>query len=128
MKFYILKNFQIILDKNKDLLYIRFTLRGKQNKEDIMHLSKEHVDRIFERAKHQQDYILGLYKAVIPDFNSREKIEWPEVGEELGKYIFKKAFKFDRTNHPGVLPGGAWLDKGFSSNPELDAWEVRPRD
>jgi len=90
-----------------------------------MILDKETIDKIFKKPKHQNDAVLGLYKTVIPDFDVVEKVQgYPRANPELNKYIFSKFMEFDRKQHPGVMPGGAWMNWGFSSDGNLNEWEV----
>lgn len=90
-----------------------------------MIISKEKIDRVFETAKHQNEVVIGLYKLAIPDFDEREHVKPPEAGEGVNSYICQRCITFDRLNHPGVMAGGAWLNWGFSTNRNLNDWEVR---
>jgi hypothetical protein len=79
-------------------------------------LNQKTIDKIFEKAKEQSDYTLGLYLAVIPDFYDLKVIEgWPEVSRDTNLYISDKAIEFDKIHHPHVVAGGLWMNKGFSS-------------
>jgi hypothetical protein len=80
-------------------------------------LSHAQIDAIFEEARTQESYLLGLHMAVIPHFEEVKKLEgYVCCSEELWKYIAEKAFAFDKEWAPNVLPGGAWLNWGFSGS------------
>ncbi len=42
----------------------------------------------------------------------------------LDEYIFNLFIEFDQKHHPDVFNGGAWIDKGFSTNEKLEPWEI----
>ncbi|MFC1878263.1 hypothetical protein ACFL2E_13500 [Thermodesulfobacteriota bacterium] len=86
---------------------------------------KEHIDLIFERNTNQHDIIEELYWMVLPEWNTITKIKgYPEAGKKLWKYICSRFQDFDRMFHPDVLPAGAWLNWGYSTNDSLDGWEI----
>jgi uncharacterized coiled-coil protein SlyX len=86
---------------------------------------KERIDSIFESNTNQHDIIEELYQMVLPEWNSITKIKgYPEAGSKLWKYICDRFQDFDRTYHPDVLPAGAWLNWGYSTNNHLDDWEI----
>ena len=86
---------------------------------------KEHIENIFTRYDHQKDVLIELYKLVFPEWDRISKmIGYPEVGNELWQFICRRFQKFDQEHHPGFMPGGAWMNTGFSVNPKLDPWEV----
>ena len=89
-------------------------------------LTKEQIDEIFEKASHQAEYVLGLYELVIgPDFSDCKKIkDWPKAGPKVYEYVMLRAIEFDRKHHPDVLPGGLWVNYGFSLDKNLGDWEV----
>lgn len=85
-----------------------------------MYLSKKKIDAIFASAGHQVDYLLGLYREILPQYDSIERLEgFPEVDPSTNDYIWQKAILFDREHHPDVLAGGLWMNRGFSANPGL---------
>ncbi len=89
-----------------------------------MIISKEQVDQVFEEAKHQEDYIVALYKQAFPDWDDITCIKGhPECGEKLSFYVWDKAIEFDKKHH-NSFPGGLWLNKGFFTNKKLKAWEI----
>jgi len=86
---------------------------------------KEHIKRIFERHRHQRDALVDIYKLVYPKWDHIEKIDgYPEVGNELWKFICRGFIAFDKKHHPNVFKGGIWMNNGFSSNSLLDPWEL----
>jgi hypothetical protein len=42
------------------------------------------------------------------------------VGKEAELYILRKFMEFDRKRHPGVMNGGLWMNKGFSTQDGAD--------
>lgn len=86
---------------------------------------QEHIKAIFEKHNHQHNVLIDLYKMVFPDWHKINKIEgYPQVGDALWKFICLCFQEFDRQNHPDCLPGGAWMNRGFSVNRELSPWEI----
>ena len=87
---------------------------------------KELVDRIFSEAKHQQEVLQGLYSNVLGV--SWEQIIYingfPKTGKEFSDLIWRKSIDFDRKHHPDVIAGGCWMNSGFSTDYELEPWEV----
>lgn len=91
----------------------------------INELSKESIDSVFKQATHQGEYVIGLYKLAIPEFDNVEKMEgFPEISVRTSDYIFDKAIEFDKLHHPGVFSGGIWMNNGFS-RADIDDWTVR---
>lgn len=92
-----------------------------------MLISRKQIVDIFARHTHQAAVVEDLYRLAFSDYDLIAKIRgFPECGEEVNKFIFKLFFTFDRKHHPQVLPGGCWLNHGFSNNRELPAWELDP--
>ena len=86
---------------------------------------REHIKEIFERHAHQTDVLIDLYKMILPDWDSIEKIEgYPEAGKDLWRFICDQFIEFDHKYHPKVFKGGIWLNTGFSANSDLDPWEI----
>lgn len=91
----------------------------------MIKVCQKKIDKVFERCEHQQDVLIELYKLVFPDWDFIEKIEdWPTCGKELWEYICKKFIRFDKTFHPDVFAGGAWMNNGFSWNENMDGWSI----
>jgi hypothetical protein len=88
-------------------------------------LTAEAIDAVFDAASEQADYVLGLYRLVIPDFDRVAKVQrWPKVSPAMTEYIFARAIAFDRLHHPGVMAGGLWLNVGFSTDEQLRGGQV----
>jgi len=91
----------------------------------MIKLTKEKIDQIFEEAKDQGDYLIRLYKHAFPYWEKIKKIDdWPKVHIKTWLYITEKAISFDKIHHPNVLPGGLWLNNGFSSTDNIKPWHV----
>lgn len=92
-----------------------------------MYLEKQEIDEIFEKANHQAEIVLALYHKVHPDLDKIQRLEgYPRVSRELSTYLFEKFIEFDRKNHPDVMAGGMWMNKGFSTDESLEGCEVIP--
>ena len=88
-------------------------------------ITKKQIDELFETYDHQADVIYNLYKLVIPDLDKVRKVHgFPRAGLKLCHYCARQFMEFDEKHHPDVMPGGIWLNNGFSSDKELDDWEV----
>lgn len=86
---------------------------------------KDRIDAIFERHDHQEHVLIDLYRMVFPDWDRIRKIRgYPEAGSELWKFICRRFQEFDRTRHPDCLPGGAWMNTGFSVNRKIGPWDI----
>ncbi len=93
-----------------------------------MTITKEEVEKIFASSNHQVEVVEALYRLAFPDYDDIEKINgFPEAGERLSKLIWDKSFEFDFVHHPDVMPGGRWMNNGFSTNKELGDWEVETK-
>lgn len=89
-------------------------------------LTPEMIDKVFADAKHQADYVIGLYRIAYPDFDNIAHVDgFPSISHETADYIFKKAIDFDAIHHPDVVKGGAWLNNGFTVDDVTD-WTVIP--
>ena len=86
---------------------------------------REHIVGIFGRHNHQQEILVELYKLAFPQWDEITKITgYPAVGKELWMFVCRLFQEFDRKHHPGCLPGGAWMNSGFSVNEKLEPWEI----
>jgi len=89
-----------------------------------MTLTRDQINAIFDSAETQADYIIALHKAALNAHN----IDWDDV-KRLdgyvrisvggGAYIFDRAIHWDQRHCPGLLAGGGWLSRGFSSDEGL---------
>ena len=83
------------------------------------------IKAIFEQAKHQADALLDIYRLYIPDFDEIALIHGhPKAGRELWLFIAELFVQFDKVHHPKVMPGGLWLNNGFSHGEKLKGWDV----
>ena len=86
---------------------------------------KEYIRAIFDKYQHQEEVLIDLYKMVLPDWGHIKKVNgFPVAGNDLWMFICQCFQDFDRRNHPNVIPGGAWMNCGFSVNHELSPWEI----
>ena len=84
-----------------------------------------HLQKLFEESEHQNSVIVNLYKMLFPDWENIKRIEgFPAVGKALDEYIFNLFIEFDQKHHSNVFNGGAWIDRGFSTNEKLEPWEI----
>jgi len=93
-------------------------------------LNEKAVKGMFENCKHQDSIILGLHKMVY-------KRAWKNIGKINGfcqcskatsLAICKLCMTFDHIHHPNTMPGGAWLNWGFSTCHDIPLrnWEIIP--
>ena len=86
---------------------------------------QEYIKAVFEKHDHQEKVLIDLYKMVLPDWEQIRKVEgYPEAGDELWNFICQRFQEFDRKRHPDCLPGGAWMNTGFSVNRKIPPWSV----
>ena len=86
---------------------------------------KSRIGAIFEKSDHQEQVLIELYRMVFPDWDRIAKIKgYPEAGVDLWEIICRQFQAFDRVHHPGCIPGGAWMNIGFSVNNNLQGWEI----
>lgn len=89
-------------------------------------LSKETIDTIFATAKVQWDYVFGLYRTAIDNWDSVIKVNgYPEVSPNTSEYIWQKAIRYDKEYHPDVLSGGAWMNNGWGIDKTMPDWAVQ---
>jgi hypothetical protein len=87
-------------------------------------LEKEKIEKIFSEAKRPEDYLIGVYSLVFPEWGRIKHINaWPTVNEKTGAEFFRLAIEADariaRVNGvSGVMFGGAWMSNGFSFSPD----------
>ncbi len=87
---------------------------------------KELITAIFEKHQTQGEVLTDLYRTLIfPDWDRIKTVKgYPECGVEMWKYICRLFMEFDKKFHLNVMPGGLWMNTGFSSNRDLDDWEI----
>jgi hypothetical protein len=88
-------------------------------------LNPKEVEELFEQHTQQGDVLVALYKMVIPEWDNVKKVKgWPAVNDYTWKRICSLFQEFDSNHHPGVMPGGCWMNTGFSTNHDIPDWEV----
>ena len=94
-------------------------------------LTKQQILDVFRAADedeepHQNLYLLGLHAAVVPDWEQVVALGgYCRCNPLTGSFILDLAMKFDREHHPDVMPGGAWMNSGFSTlGDDLPEWCV----
>lgn len=86
---------------------------------------KKRILESFTRHDNQQDVIVDLYRLVLPDWDQIQSLQgYPKIGKELALFICRHFQEFDRNHHPNVMPGGAWLNWGFSVSNTLAPWDI----
>ena len=87
---------------------------------------KDFISTLFTKHDHQRDVLIELYKLVFPEWDEIARIKgYPEVGNDMWLFVCGFFQKFDQHHHPGCLPGGAWMNTGFSVNHNLEGWEIK---
>ena len=88
-------------------------------------LAEAAVKACLEQADDQHQALVALYRLVFPEWDQIERLQgWPAVNEVTWTAIARLFIAFDEAHHPSVLPGGCWMNGGFSSAPGLADWEV----
>ena len=92
---------------------------------DSLESLQKHIEAIFQKHDHQKKVLTDIYKLVFPDWDQIKMIEgYPEAGRELCIFISKQFIKFDQNHHPDCMPGGAWMNTGFSVKSNLGPGEI----
>jgi hypothetical protein len=90
-------------------------------------LTEEKVRAAFEQTTSQEEYLIAIYRMVLPDWDAIERIErWPACNEKTWEAICRLAMEADQRLRLNVLPGGAWLNHGFTTGEgkHLADWQV----
>ncbi len=88
-------------------------------------LTFEQVDACFEGAASQSEWLIALYKEVVPDWDDVKELKgFPCCSDEMWKYVCEKAIAFDKQHHPGVFAGGVWINSGFGSDAAVGRFEI----
>ena len=83
------------------------------------------IRTLFQEHDDQGKVIIALYRMVFPDWDRIKSIQdHPETGDSLWKFICREFQKFDQEHQPDCLPGGAWMNLGFSVNRKFGPWEI----
>ena len=89
----------------------------------IIKLQKAKIDEIFLSATNENNALVSLYRAVIPEFDKVNKIYgFPTVSRKTAIYIIDKLIGFSTkdVSHANML----WLNKGFNSDEKMKDWIV----
>ena len=98
------------------------TLVSEKGREEVIKYTKEFswfvVQSVFKSASDQREVLSKLYDYVT-NFRfkkARKVVGYPRLNPEDHKRITELFMEFDRKHHPDVIPGGLWLNAGFSSD------------
>ncbi len=104
---------------------------------NITKLCQDDIDNAFRNAATQQHYLEELYGLVIPNFGTFEHLDaYPVCNRDTWVYIAEAAIAFDKNlnvslpRNRQIMPGGAWMNSGFSTDggDDLFPFEVRAPD
>ena len=93
-----------------------------------MKITKEQVDGAFEKTESVADVTIEMYRILYgDDWNRLDKVGgFPKCGADISKYIFDAVIVRQKKLNPEVLNcGGMWFNSGFSTDKNLNPWEVR---
>lgn len=101
----------------------------------IVKLTESAIRAVFGSAKCQADYVNGLYRLLFPDYDAIEYVNGhPKCSKELSELVFGLAIEWDRKHaiatgkmrcgEPTFMPGGAWMNYGFSTSPAMAGFSV----
>jgi hypothetical protein len=86
---------------------------------------KKSITAIFDRCDYQQEVLIELYKLLFPGWSAIAEIKgYPDAGCDLWHFICRLFQEFDRKHHPDCMPGGLWMNVGFSMDSNLEPWGV----
>jgi hypothetical protein len=92
----------------------------------LVRITKDQLEAIFARATRQGEYIEDIYRLVFPNWAQLKSVDGhPWCNKKLWEYICGLAMAWDR-RHVGSLPGGAWLNWGFSNDDSIPDWHALP--
>jgi len=95
----------------------------------IIGMSKKSIDSVFEVANNSNEYLEKMYRMAIPDWDKviSAGFDCVKVNKTTGEYIMAKALAFDKIIGSPYMPGGPWLNQGFSvlDNEAIGDWEVK---
>lgn len=121
------------LEDAKDILYP--ILPEKPKMRDVVTLDKDAVIEVFATRVIQEDVLIDLFKMVYPDWDLIDKIQgYPVCNKWTSKRLTSMFMDFDREHHSHIMPGGLWMNFGFTSIPyefcpepdRLADWQVAP--
>ena len=92
-----------------------------------MRINKKDILKVFNEAETQDDALVGICRLVFPNWDDIKHIcGWPKASKPLWNFICNEFMKFDEIHAPDCMPGGAWLNNGFSANEDvpMEPWEI----
>lgn len=93
----------------------------------MIKLDQRTISRAFATSDNQADVLLSLYRVAHPNMDNIKKINgFPRVSSHTAHVIQKAFIDFDSVYHQDVLPGGLWMNMGFSIDRTLPDWVVLP--
>ena len=89
----------------------------------IIKLPKAKIDEIFLSATDENNAMVSLYRASVPEFDKAKKLlGFPTISRNTAIYIIDK-FK-ELSKNDDVQINLLWLNKGFSSDENMKDWIV----
>jgi hypothetical protein len=93
----------------------------------IIKLPKAKIDEIFLSTTHENDALVNLYRASVPEFEKATKLfGFPTVSRNTAIYIIDKLKELSKKD--GVQTNLLWLNKGFNSDENMKDWIVDLKD
>lgn len=89
---------------------------------------KADVRLVLPPPGNQADALIAVYRLVMGrEWEQAVRLDgWPECNFDTWKQISLMFQEFDRARHPECLPGGMWMNNGFSSSgKDLPDWHFR---
>ena len=89
--------------------------------------SRTQAKVLLPEPSEQSDALIAIYKMVFPEWDQIASLDgWPKCNKTTWKAICSLFMEFDRAHHVDVMPGGLWMNNGFSSrdSDHLKDWEV----
>ncbi|MBF0430530.1 MAG: hypothetical protein HQK83_04585 [Fibrobacteria bacterium] len=89
-------------------------------------LNKNIVRSLFEKYSDQIELLAAIYQLLYPEWEQIIKLDgWPVISHEANLWITEQFIQFDKKHHPKLMPGGLWMNVGFSSSGgNATGWEV----
>lgn len=88
-------------------------------------MQQDAVKETVLNAVDQGEALIALYKMVFPNWDAIKTIDgWPKVNAKTWRHIATHFQDLDQEKHPEVIPGGLWMNSGFSTTEGLEDWEV----
>lgn len=89
-----------------------------------MKLPPERIKELYKESENGIDYLLRLYKEVIPEWDKTKSIDgYPEISRNTAEFII------NCVTNESMAFCMLWLNKGFScNNPDIEDWFVDTSD